>query len=84
VYRVTDNDLVKVCRIKKELVSEFECSLTCSGFRDLVINEPGNMTYFIKVEKAGYQNEVRWSDNDQNPQLKTLYDSLMDIVKEKE
>lgn len=84
VYRVKDNDLVKVCRIKKELVSEIECSFKCSGFRDLVINEPGNMTYFIKVVKADYQNEVRWSDNDQNPQLKALYDSLMDIVKGKE
>jgi len=42
------------------------------------------MTYFIKVAKADWQNEVRWSDNDQNPQLKALYDSLMDIVKVKE
>jgi hypothetical protein len=42
------------------------------------------MTYFIKVVKPDYQNEVRWSDNDQNLQLKALYDSLMDIVKEKE
>jgi hypothetical protein len=84
VYRVKDNDLVKVCRIKKERVSEIECSINCNGFRDLAINEPGNMTYFIKVVKPNYQNEVRWSDNDQNLQLKALYDSLMDIVKEKE
>ena len=81
VYKVQDNDLKKVCRIKKELLSEIECSFTCSGFRDLIINEPGNMTYFIKVVKADYQNEVKWSDNDQNPQLKALYDSLMNIVK---
>jgi len=81
VYKVQDNDLKKVCRIKKELLSEIECSFNCSGFRDLVINEPGNMTYFIKVVKADYQNEVKWSDNDQNPQLKALYDSLMNIVK---
>jgi hypothetical protein len=84
VYRVQDNDLKKVCRIKKELMSEIECSFTCSGFRDLIINEPGNMTYFIKVVKADYQNEVKWSDNDQNPQLKALYDSLMNIVKVEE
>jgi len=84
VYKIQYSDMVKVCRIKKERVSEIECSLTCNGFRDLAINEPGNMTYFIKVAKADWQNEVRWSDNDQNPQLKALYDSLMDIVKVKE
>lgn len=84
VYKIQDSGKVKVCRIKKELVSEIECSIECNGFRDLAVNEPGNMTYFIKVAKADWQNEVRWSDNDQNPQLKTLYDSLMDIVKAKE
>ena len=80
VYKVQDSNMIKVCRIKKERVSEIECSLICNGFRELAINEPGNMTYFIKVVKTDYQNEVRWSDNDQNPQLKALYDSLMDIV----
>jgi hypothetical protein len=84
VYKIQDSGKEKVCRIKKDRVSEIECSLTCNGFRDLAINEPGNMTYFIKVTKADWQNEVRWSDNDQNPQLKALYDSLMDIVKTKE
>ena len=84
VYRVKDNDLEKVCRIKKERLSEIECAFNCSGFRDLVINESGNMTYFIKVVKPGYQNEVRWYDNDKNPQLQVLYDSLMELVKEKE
>jgi hypothetical protein len=84
VYKIKGSEMVKVCRIKKERVSEIVCSITCSGFKDLTINEPGNMTYFIKVVRSDFQNEVRWSDNDQNPQLKALYDSLMNTVKSEE
>lgn len=76
VYRVKDNEMIKVCRIKKERVSEIECSINCNGFRDLAINKPGNMTYFIKVVEPDYQNEVRWSDNDQNRSLKRCMTAL--------
>lgn len=84
LYKTENGDLVRIGRIKKEQADEIKCSLTCNGFRDLVINEPGNMTYFIRLISAEYQNEVKWSDNDRYPQLRALYESLMETVKEKQ
>jgi hypothetical protein len=82
--KMDNGKLVRIGRIKKEQADEIKCSLTCNGFRDLAINEPGNMTYFIRFISSEYQNEVKWSDNDRYPQLRALYDSLMETVKEKQ
>lgn len=74
---------VKICRISREKSKGIESELSGMGFGNLNVSEPGNMTYFIRVIKKDYQNEVRWSDNDRNSQLKKLYESLMALVKEK-
>ncbi|MFN2313272.1 MAG: hypothetical protein ABR531_02355, partial [Bacteroidales bacterium] len=71
-------------RISREKVRAIEASLEEMGFMSIEKDEPGNMTYYVSVVRADSQNEVHWSDHDRNPQLKELYVSLMNLVREKQ
>lgn len=82
LFKMEYDSLVKITRVNGKKVDAIETSLTGMDFANMEINDPGNMTYFIRVIKKDFQNEVRWADNDRYPQLKELYDSFMALVNE--
>ena len=80
--KLQNDNAIKRGRISREQVRAIEASLDSIGFMSVETNEPGNMTYYVSVVRAGTRNEVHWSDHDRNPQLSELYVSLMNLVKE--
>ena len=55
------------------------------GIRSMNQKEPGNMTYFIDLVESGKHHEVSWGDSKdpKSPELKSLYNSLMALIKVK-
>lgn len=51
-----------------------------TGFEDITRNQPGNLTYFIRLEKDGTVHEVRWSDPAGNENLASLYKVLTELT----
>jgi hypothetical protein len=49
-------------------------------FENIKTDEPGNLTYFIKVKTSDYTNAVRWNDNSQNTELSNTFKMLVGIL----
>lgn len=81
--KMQPDNIIKVCKVNRKQMCAVDSVLTSMGFRDMKVDEPGNMTYYITVINTDYKNSVKWSDHEQNPQLKALYDNLMELVKAK-
>jgi hypothetical protein len=51
-----------------------------TGFEEITRDQPGNLTYFIRLEKNGTSHEVRWSDPAGNENLASLYKALTELT----
>lgn len=69
-------------KISGDQVKSVQNLVNAIDFSKLSLNEPGNMTYHIRLVKAGATHEVKWTDSSQNIQIRELYKELTGIIKE--
>ena len=69
--------------LDKKTFKEIYHQIDAIHFKDLKVNEPGNMTYFIEVKTKTFENKASWNDTTDEDQLKTLYKTLVSILKQK-
>jgi len=50
-------------------------------FQHIESDDPGNISYFIKVRTREYENSVRWNDLTPNDTLKNIYKELLTTVR---
>ena len=50
-------------------------------FKHIELNDPGNISYFIKVRTRQYENNVIWNDLTPNDTLKNIYKKLITTIK---
>jgi hypothetical protein len=81
ICRLKNDSVIKTGRISREEFRAIEASLEEMSFMSIKTDEPGNMTWYVSVVRADSQNAVHWSDHDRNPQLKELYERLMNLVR---
>lgn len=67
--------------ISKKKIEKLKEHLNSIGFENLKVNEPGNLTYFIKVKTGNSENTVKWNDETKNTDLKETYKMLFEIIK---
>jgi hypothetical protein len=83
LYKQQNDSLVRIQRVSRKRLAEIDSLFLSSNFRELKVNHPGNITYFIKVISRDYENEVKWSDSSGQEVLTHLYNALLAIIKEK-
>lgn len=81
LFRITPEGPEKAGKLSRPVRETIRESLQTAGFESMNVNEPGNMTYFIRVEKPGSVHEVKWSETAGREGLKDLYDKLTDTLK---
>ena len=81
LYKMQNGNLLKIQKISRRQLETIDSLLADLDFKQLIINEPGNITYFIKVVKREYEKEVNWSDSSDDNILKELYNILLATIK---
>ena len=61
----------------KSIISE----LNRIDFQHIESDDPGNISYFIKVRTREYENSVRWNDLTPNDTLKNIYKELLTTLR---
>ena len=81
LYKIQNDNLLKIQKISRRQLETVDSLLADLDFKQLNINEPGNITYFIKVVRREYEKEVNWSDSYDDDTLKELYNILLATIK---
>jgi len=83
LYKIESDSLLKTCKISKKQIITIDSLLQEMDFRNLDVNDPGNITYHIRVVKTNYEKEVKWTDSSDQQKLKELYKTLLATIKNK-
>jgi len=74
-----EQDTINIISVKK--MKSIIRNLKDIDFKDIDLNEPGNISYFIKVTTSKYENSVTWNDLTPNDTLKNIYEKLLTTLK---
>ena len=77
LYKIQDDSLKRIRRVNRKQLDEIDSLLSSSNFRELEINDPGNVTYFIRVAGKDSVKEVNWSDSTDQNDLFPIYRTLL-------
>ena len=83
LYKIENDSLLKLRRVTPEKMEKIDSLLNITNFKDQVINDPGNITYFIRVVRQDFENEVKWFDSSGQPGLVLIYQALLETIKTK-
>ena len=82
VFKREGENFSMIRKLSGEQVKSINALVNALDFSNLNLNEPGNMTYHIKLVKAGTAHEVKWSDTSENSRIRELYKALTGTIKE--
>lgn len=80
VFKIENNKYthhVKLSGLQRQQIMSL---IDDAGIQDLQLNEPGNMTYYIRMTSATSEHEIKWTDQTQNSKVKDLYKALISTV----
>ena len=80
LYKIRNDTLLRIRRISRTQLETIDSFLMVSDFKELNVNEYGNITYFIKVVRNDYEKEANWSDISEVDSLKKLYNALLATI----
>jgi hypothetical protein len=83
LYKQQNDSLLRILKVSRKRLAEIDSLFMSSNFREIKVNDPGNITYFIKVVSRDYENEAKWSDSSGQDVLTHLYNTLLALIKEK-
>jgi hypothetical protein len=83
LYEIQNDSLQRIRRVSRKQLDEIDSLLNSSNFRELEINDPGNITYFIRIVEKDSVKEVNWSDSSGQDDLVLLYNTMLTAIKEK-
>jgi len=80
VYKIENEKYNHVAQLTRSQSKQIKALLNDAGISNLQLNEPGNMTYYIRMSEGGIQKEIKWTDQTQNAKVKDLYKVLLSTV----
>lgn len=81
LFKIDQEVLVKICNPGRKQFTALENQMNAIEFMNMDLNEPGNITYYIKLVKSGKEKEVKWTDSSENKSIKELYNVLLATIK---
>jgi hypothetical protein len=82
VFKIDKDQVIFIKQISKEQFKDIQRIIEESGFRDLELKSPGNISYFIRVKTNEYENRVIWSDLAKSDKVELLYGKLFESLKD--
>jgi len=80
VYKKENDTFTHVIKLTRPQVQQLEALLKDLDIYKLDLNEPGNMTYYIRLSNVGTEKEIKWTDQTENSRVKELYKALLSTV----
>jgi hypothetical protein len=80
IFRVEKDNYIPVRKLNRKEVIAINQQREEANLEKLTLNEPGNMTYYIRVVKESFEKEIKWTDTSTNEQVKDLYKALIITV----
>ncbi|MDX9946604.1 MAG: hypothetical protein RBS38_04495 [Bacteroidales bacterium] len=84
LFKLENDSLLKIKKVPSGQLDNINSLIGNTSFRDLSINKPGNITYFIRVVTSDYDNEVLWYDSSEMQGLAMIYKALMETTAKEE
>lgn len=81
ILKIQNDTTIEIQTITRKQMKALKNLLDEIEFQDIDINEPGNITYYIRADTKKYKNTVRWTDSSDNQKVKDLYRQLLTILK---
>ena len=81
VLRLSANDPETVNLIPAKRLKSIIRELNRIDFKYIDLDDPGNISYFIKVRTPEYENSVTWNDLTPNDTLKNIYKKLLTTLR---
>ena len=81
LFKIRNDTLLRIHKISRIQMETIDSLLMVCEFNELNIDEYGNITYFIKVVRNGYEKVANWSDISEVNNLKKLYNALLTTIK---
>jgi hypothetical protein len=81
VFRITREGSTQINDISRKEMKSICKILDTIDFQHLQMNEPGNISYYIKVISSDYEKSVTWNDQTSNSPIKDLYKKLLATIK---
>lgn len=82
IFKKIDENFNYVKTISNKQLNDFKKLFKRKDFRKLSINEPGNMTYFLKVKSKKYENNIQWNEQSVADEANLIYNQLISILKQ--
>ncbi len=84
LFKLENDSMHKIRKVSSGQLDNINSLIENTSFRDLSINEPGNITYFIRVVTNDYDNEVFWYDSSEIQGLAMIYSALIGTTAKEE
>jgi hypothetical protein len=82
IFKNEKGTFLFIKKIKNDYFKEIKSSLDEYDFRNIHLNSPGNISYFIRVKTNEFENKVVWSDLNANKPVEIIYNKLFDMLKD--
>ena len=80
IFKIDQDTYTAVKKLKKTQIRQLHDMMNEIHLETLQLNEPGNMTYYLKISKTGLENEVKWTDNSKNESVRKIYNTLLSFI----
>jgi hypothetical protein len=82
IFKIEKDSVLYIKKIDSSQLKNIRHLIDKYEFRNIKLNSPGNLSYFIRVKTKKFQNEVVWSDMSSKGPVDTIYNKLFDSLKE--
>lgn len=72
----------EISKMKKSKAKKFLKEITSLNFKNIQLNEPGNMYHFITLVENGKEYKSVWGSKSNNEKLDAFYEKLVALTKE--
>jgi hypothetical protein len=80
VFKIEKDKYSAVNKLNNNQAKELDQLIQSLDIDKLELNEPGNITYYIKMVKSGVEKEIKWNDQSMNNDVKDTYKALLATI----
>ncbi len=80
VFKIENDKYIPSAPVSTRQWKEIKNLIASAGLYQLQLNEPGNMTYYIRTTINGTEKEIKWTDQTKNPEVWQLYKALNSLL----
>ncbi|HNW50181.1 MAG TPA: hypothetical protein PKH79_03805 [Prolixibacteraceae bacterium] len=80
IFKVEGDSIHFIRKISRSQLKKLNQMLDDCKFKEIQLNSPGNMSYFMELKSSNGANKVVWSEKTGNP-VEVIYKELFNLLK---